>query len=172
MGAVSTELERGTAAFLLARPIGRGAFLGAKALAIGLVLLAAVLVAVALGWIYTAILFEPPPIAGWLAMAGLAWLALAAWAAITFLGLGRDGLHRGRGRDRLRGPAGPVDRVRGPGPRPLHPGRTDGSRDRPGDGSASVGDLGMDLSVPVVATIVLIAVCLAGAVAAFRRREL
>ena len=41
----------------------------------------AVLVAIALGWVYTAILFEPPPIAGWLAMAGLAWLAIAAWAA-------------------------------------------------------------------------------------------
>ena len=37
------------------------------------------------GWIYTAILFEPLPVAGWIAMAALSWLALMAWASITFL---------------------------------------------------------------------------------------
>ena len=34
---------------------------------------------------YTAILFEPLPVGGWVAMAALSWLALMAWAAITFL---------------------------------------------------------------------------------------
>ena len=167
-----TELERGTAAFLLARPIGRGAFLGAKALAIGLVLLAAVLVAVALGWIYTAILFEPPPIAGWLAMAGLAWLALAAWAAITFLAsvvTGSTGAAAGIGFVALLvlSIASVV-----PALGRLTPAGLTGPATALATGSASVGDLGMDLWVPVLATIVLIAVCLAGAVAAFRRREL
>ena len=38
------------------------------------------------GWIYTAILFEPPPVAGWIGLGVLAWLGLGAWAAITFLG--------------------------------------------------------------------------------------
>ena len=30
-------------------------------------------------------LFEPLPVGGWLAMAALSWLALCAWAALTFL---------------------------------------------------------------------------------------
>ena len=42
--------------------------------------------AVGVGWFYTAILFEPMPVAGWLGFAVLAWLGLAAWAAITFAG--------------------------------------------------------------------------------------
>ncbi len=172
MGAVSTELERGTAAFLLARPIGRGAFLGAKALAIGLVLFAAVLVAVALGWIYTAILFEPPPIAGWLAMAGLAWLALAAWAAITFLGsvvTGSTGAAAGIG---FVGLLGLSIASAVPALGRFTPAGLTSPATALATGSASVGDLGMDLWVPIVATIALIAVCLAGAVTAFRRREL
>lgn len=37
------------------------------------------------GWFYTAILFEPMPIGGWVSLALLAWLGLCAWAAITFL---------------------------------------------------------------------------------------
>ena len=86
MGAVATELDRGTAAFILARPVGRGAFLAAKATAIGLVLAVSVVLAVGLAWFYTAVLFEPPAIAGWIAFAALAWLGLCAWAAITFLG--------------------------------------------------------------------------------------
>ena len=60
MGSVATEIERGTAAFILARPVSRGAFLAAKAIAIGLVLAVSVALAVVLGWTYTAILFEPP----------------------------------------------------------------------------------------------------------------
>jgi ABC-2 type transport system permease protein len=86
MGSVATERERGTAAFVLTKTASRDGFLAAKALAIGLVLAFAVALAVTVGWIYTAILFEPLPIAGWAGLAGLAWLNLAAWAAITFLG--------------------------------------------------------------------------------------
>ena len=86
MGAVATERDRGTAAFVLSKTATRGAFLGAKAIAIGTVLAVAVVLAAATGWIYTAILFEPMPVGGWIALALLAWLGLAAWAAITFLG--------------------------------------------------------------------------------------
>jgi hypothetical protein len=39
---------------------------------------------VAVGWIYTTVLFEPLPIAGWIAFAVLAWIGLTVWAAITF----------------------------------------------------------------------------------------
>jgi ABC-2 type transport system permease protein len=86
MGAVSTEKDRGTAAFILSKTASRGAFLGAKVVAIAAVLGLSTILAVAVGWVYTAILFEPPPVIGWIGMAVLAWLGLGAWAAITFLG--------------------------------------------------------------------------------------
>lgn len=85
MGAVAAEKERGTAAFILTKPASRGAFLGAKLVAQGVVLVVATVVAIALGWAYTAVLFEPPPLGGWVALAALSWLGLAAWASITFL---------------------------------------------------------------------------------------
>lgn len=85
MGSVSGELDRGTAALILAQPATRGAFLAAKIVAIGVVLAVGVAVATVVAWIYTAVLFEPLPIGGWFAMAVLSWLALMTWAAITFL---------------------------------------------------------------------------------------
>ena len=85
MGSVSGELDRGTAALVLAQPATRAAFLGAKLVAIGVVLGVSVIAASVVAWIYTAILFEPLPVAGWVAMAALSWLALMAWASITFL---------------------------------------------------------------------------------------
>ncbi len=86
MGAVSGELDRGTAAFVLSKTATRGAFLAGKVASIAAVLGVSTLLAVLLGWVYTAILFEPPPIAGWVAFAALAWLGLFAWAAITLAG--------------------------------------------------------------------------------------
>jgi ABC-2 type transport system permease protein len=86
MGSVATERDRGTAAFILSKTVSRGAFLAAKVAAIGVVLAICVALAVFVGWFYTAILFEPLPVAGWVGFAFLAWLGLAAWAAITFLG--------------------------------------------------------------------------------------
>ncbi len=85
MGTVATEKDRGTAAFLLTKPLGRGAFLGAKAVAIGSLLAIATLLAGVLCWTYTTILFEPLPVAGFLAALGLVWLSLAVFAAVTFL---------------------------------------------------------------------------------------
>ena len=86
MGSVATERERGTAAFVLSKTVSRGAFLVAKIGAIGAVLALSVALAVTVGWVYTAILFEPLPPAGWIALAFLAWLGVAAWSALTFLG--------------------------------------------------------------------------------------
>jgi ABC-2 type transport system permease protein len=86
MGSVAIERDRGTAAFVLSKTVSRGAFLTAKVAAIAFVLAVAVALAVAAGWVYTAILFEPMPIAGWLGLASLAWLGLTPWAALTFLG--------------------------------------------------------------------------------------
>jgi ABC-2 type transport system permease protein len=84
MGSVAGELDRGTAALVLAQPATRPAFLAAKLTAIGVVLAICVAAASVVAWIYTAILFEPLPAGGWLAMTALSWLALFAWAAITF----------------------------------------------------------------------------------------
>ncbi len=85
MGAVATEKERGTATFLLSKPITRGAFLAAKVLAIGFLLAVATAVAGALCWVYTTALFEPLPVAGYTMAMALVWLSLATFAAITFL---------------------------------------------------------------------------------------
>ena len=86
MGSVASEKERGTAALLLAKPVGRGGFLLAKLVAIGTTLALATLLASAGAWFYTLVLFEPLPPAGMLAAACLDWLLLMSWAAITFLG--------------------------------------------------------------------------------------
>lgn len=85
MGSVSGELDRGTAALVLAQPIGRPAFVLAKLAGIGVVLAISLALALVAAWIYTAILFEPLPIAGWIGLAVLSWLALFAWAALTLL---------------------------------------------------------------------------------------
>jgi ABC-2 type transport system permease protein len=85
MGSVATERDRGTAAFVLSKTVSRGTFLGAKVVGLGAVLGLCVVLSVAVAWIYTTVLFEPLPVAGWIAFAVLAWLGLAAWAAITFL---------------------------------------------------------------------------------------
>ncbi len=172
MGAVATELERGTAAFILARPVGRGAFLAAKAIAIGLVLAVSVVLAIGLGWFYTAILFEPPPIAGWLALAILTWLALAAWAALTFLAsvaTGSAAAAAGIGFVALLG-LSIVSAV--PALGRWTPAGLTAPATALATGTATVGDLGADLWIPVVATIALIAAALAAALAIFRRREL
>jgi ABC-2 type transport system permease protein len=85
MGSVASEKERGTAAFLLTMPAGRGAFLLAKLVALGVTLLVAMALATVGAWVYTAILFEPLPVAGVVAMGLLLWLELLAFAALTFL---------------------------------------------------------------------------------------
>jgi ABC-2 type transport system permease protein len=86
MGSVATEKERGTAAFVLSKTVSRGAFLAAKIGSIGAVLAIGVVLATAVAWFYTAVLFEPLPVAGWAAFAVLAWIGLAVWGAITFAG--------------------------------------------------------------------------------------
>ncbi len=171
MGSVSGELDRGTAAMVLSQPVGRPAFLAAKLLAIAVVLGVATLLASVAAWLYTTILFEPLPVGGWLAMTALSWLALVAWASLTFFasaatgstiaaaGLGFVGL-LGSGLlafipalDRLlpTGLSAPAIALAA------------------GDGTAVDG---ARLATAVIGTLVLIAAALGLAVAAFRRREL
>ena len=86
MGSVAVEKERGTAALILAKPVGRAAFLVAKLIAIGVTLATGTALAAVGAWFYTLVLFEPLPIAGFAVAAALDWLLLMAWAAITFVG--------------------------------------------------------------------------------------
>ncbi|MBI3749542.1 MAG: ABC transporter permease subunit [Chloroflexi bacterium] len=86
MGSVATEKERGTAALILTKPASRGAYLAAKLVAIAITLGVATAIAAAGAWFYTLVLFEPLDVAGFTAAALLQWLALVAFATITFLG--------------------------------------------------------------------------------------
>jgi ABC-2 type transport system permease protein len=86
MGSVATEKERGTAALILTKPASRAAFLIAKIVAIATTLGVATAIAAAGAWFYTTVLFEPLPIAGFVAATILQWLALMSYATITFVG--------------------------------------------------------------------------------------
>ena len=86
MGAVASEKERGTAAFVLTKPASRGAFLLSKFLAIAFTLAVATALAGLAGYLYTALLFEAVPPAGFVAMCVLVWISLLVYAAATFLG--------------------------------------------------------------------------------------
>lgn len=172
MGSIATELERGTAAFVLARPISRGALVAAKAIVLGLILAAGVAVAVAAGWLYTAILFEPGSPAGWLLLGGMAWLALAAWSALTMLASAVTGsapAAAGLGIVALlvlsiAAAVPEVDRLT-----PL--GLTAPALEL-ATGRSTIADLGADLWLPVATTTALIAAAVGLTAVAFRRREL
>jgi ABC-2 type transport system permease protein len=171
MSSVSGELDRGTAALVLAQPATRAAFLLAKLVAIAVVLLLCTALGVTVAWIYTAILFEPASIAGWLAFAVLAWLALLAWASLTFLAstvTGSTTAAAGLGFVLLVVlsllailPA--LDHVLPTGL--ALPGALLAS----GGGDAVNGGY---LAAAVAGTVILIAACAAVAIASFRRREL
>jgi ABC-type transport system involved in multi-copper enzyme maturation permease subunit len=171
MGSVSGELDKGTAALVLAQPATRAAFLLAKLVALAVVLLVATVLGVAVAWAYTAILFEPASIAGWIAFAALAWLALVAWASVTFLAstaTGSTTAAAGLGFVALivlslLAVVSTLDHVLPTGlalPASLLAAGSTGKVD------------GACLATAVAGTIVLIGVCAAGAVASFRRREL
>lgn len=172
MGSVATETDRGTAAFILARPVGRGAFLAAKAVSIGVVLAISVAVAISLGWIYTALLFEPQAIDAWIALGLLTWLALAAWAALTFLAsvvTGSAAAAAGLGFVALL-LLSIVSAI--PSLGSWTPAGLTGPAAALATGASTVADLGADLWIPVVSTVVLIGVALGTSMVAFRRREL
>ena len=171
MGSVSGELDRGTAAMVLAQPVGRPAFLAAKLLAIAAVLGIATLLAIDRGLDLHGDPVRAAPVAGWLAMAALSWLALTSWAALTFLASAATGstmASAGIGFVALIGfslvaivPA--VDRFLPTGlaipAMALAEGKTAGL-----DGGS--------LLTAVAGSLVLVAACLVAAIATFRRREL
>jgi ABC-2 type transport system permease protein len=169
MGSVSGELDRGTAAFVLSKTASRGAFLAAKVGVIAAVLGLSTILAVALAWCYTAVLFEPPSVPGSLVLAGLAWLGLCAWASITFLGstvTGSSAAAAGIGFVGLL-TLSIVSAV--PGLAPFLPGGLAAPAIAVASGEAIDK---VDILKPVVSTVVLIAVALGVAAWSFRRREL
>lgn len=85
MGAVATEKERGTAGFLLTKPVGREEFLLGKIASIAILLGLGLALAGLLAAAYTAFLFEPLSVPGTVASIALLWLSLAVYAAVTFL---------------------------------------------------------------------------------------
>lgn len=86
MGAVAGERERGTLSLVLAKPIGRAAFLWAKLVGVGLVLGAGIALAVLAAWLYSAMLFQATPVQPWVALASIAWLSTMVTASVTFAG--------------------------------------------------------------------------------------
>ncbi len=171
MGSVAGELDRGTAALVLAQPVTRGAFLAAKLTAIAVVLGIAMLLAAAAAYVYTVVLFESQPVGGWLAMTLLSWLALTAWAAVTFLASAATGsttAAAGIGFVALIGlslasivPA--IDRL-------LPTGLIGPATLLASGGGATVD--GGRLLTALIGTLVIIGACLVGAGLAFRNREL
>lgn len=85
MGLVAREKERGTAAFVLTKPLSRPAFLSAKLVALLLTLGVGIAVAGITSYAYTAMLFTPTPVAGFLGCCALVLVMLLAYGAITFL---------------------------------------------------------------------------------------
>jgi ABC-2 type transport system permease protein len=86
MGLVAREKERGTAAFVLTKPLTRPAFLTAKLVALGLTLTVGVAVGALATYWYTALLFAPISVPGFLAASLLVLLSLLVYASFTFLG--------------------------------------------------------------------------------------
>lgn len=167
MGSVATEKERGTAALILTKPASRGAFLVAKLVAIAVTLGISTAIAAAGAWFYTLVLFEPLPIAGFAAATILHWLALVAFAAITFLGstLTRSALAAaglGISAFIILGILGIVPAIGRYLPTGLG---------APARGLA-LGQAGVDAIGPTVATVGLIAGLVVVAWVAFRRQEL
>lgn len=83
MGSTAAEKERGTAAFVLSKPVSHVQFLSAKLIALALTLAAAVLVAGLAAYAYTAVLFSPLA-PGFAVTCALTLVALLVVTAVTF----------------------------------------------------------------------------------------
>lgn len=172
MGLVAAERDRGTAAFILTKPVSRPTFLGAKLAGLTLVLLASTVVAVAAGWIYTAILFEPLSVVGWIWLTVLVTLWLLALGSITFLGsvvTGSTLAAGGIGFVALL-VIGIVSAI--PGLDKFTPGGLLGPATELAANTVTVAQLGGDLWTPIVSTIVLIGAAIALSIWSFGRQEL
>ena len=71
---------------MLTKPVGRGAFLAGKLLALALTLAIATGAGGMAAYVYTSVLFSAPDPVAFAAMCALLWLSLLVYAALTFLG--------------------------------------------------------------------------------------
>jgi len=85
MGLIANDRERGTAAFVLTKPVSRGAYLAARFLPVAALLGAGVAIAATAAYLYGSALFAPPSAVGLAGAGALLWLSLLVPAAITFL---------------------------------------------------------------------------------------
>jgi ABC-2 type transport system permease protein len=172
MGLVAAEKDRGTAAFVLTKPVTRRAFLAAKLTGLGVVLLASTIVAVLAGWIYTAILFEPLPVVGWVWLTILITLWLLAFGSITFLGSVVTGSTLAAGGIGFVGllAIGIVAAI--PGLDKFTPSGLLGPATELAANAVTVEQLGTNLWTPIVSTLVLIVAAVALSVWSFGRQEL
>jgi ABC-2 type transport system permease protein len=167
MGAVATEKERGTAGFLLTKPVGRGEFLAAKSVAIAIVLGLGLALAGILAAVYTAFLFGPLSVPGTIASLTLLWLSLAVYAAVTFLAsvVTRSALVAGGigfGAFIVAGIVSALPTIGQYMPNSLATPAV----------SLALGLPGVDLAGPILVNLVLIVLALGAAGIAFRRQEL
>lgn len=79
MGSVAREIEQGTAAMTLARPVGRGAFVAAKMLGLSATFVVALTLAAVASYIYTVVLFGGVDVGGYLVLN----LALAEFLLVS-----------------------------------------------------------------------------------------
>lgn len=86
MGLVAREKERGTAAFVLTKPLSREAFLAAKLLSLFVMLTVGVVLAAVATYVYTAFLFAPLALGNFVACSLFVLFSLMVYALLTFLG--------------------------------------------------------------------------------------
>ncbi len=86
MGSVAGERERGIAALLLTMPLGRPAFLLAKATALATTLTIGIALAAVGAFVYTVYLFDAPDVAGFALLTLFMVVPALLFAAVTFLG--------------------------------------------------------------------------------------
>lgn len=86
MGAVARERDKGTVAFTLSKPVTRGAFLLAKAVALVFITWTSLGLSALVHWTYTRLLLGPLPFGECMLMAALVGLYLTVILALTFLG--------------------------------------------------------------------------------------
>ena len=167
MGAVATEKERGTAGFLLTKPVGREEFLLGKIAAIAILLGLGLGLAGVLAATYTAFLFEPLSVPGTVASIALLWLSLAVYAAITFFAsvVTRSALVAGGVGFAAFIVAGIISALPSIGP------YTPSGLSTPAVALA-LGLPGGDLAGPILVNLALVGLALVAAGIAFRREEL
>lgn len=85
MGSVAQEKERGTAALMLVKPIPRSVFILAKYAALMLLFTGSLLVAGAICYYYTYLLFEAMDTGAWLALNLLVLMRILVYTAVTIL---------------------------------------------------------------------------------------